>query len=72
MLEADVFKIALLELHRVFLAEDLPVKIVLILHDGIWFTCPAKRATVARVTEAIQKIMENSVRLSVPLKAEMS
>ena len=67
-----MFKITLLELHRAFQVEDLPVKMVLLLHDGIWFTCPAKRVTVTRVSEAIQKIMENSVRLSVPLKVELS
>jgi len=71
MLEADVFKITLLELHRTFQRYGLPVKIVLLLHDGIWFTCPEKRVTVTRVEEAIQKIMEDSVRLSVPLKVEM-
>jgi DNA polymerase I len=72
MLEADVFKITVLELHRAFRAEDLPVKMVLLLHDGIWFTCPSKRVTVTRVTEAIQKTMENSVSLAVPLKVELS
>jgi len=71
MLEADVFKITLLELHRAFRAENLPVKMVLLLHDGIWFTFPHERVTVTRVTEEIQKIMENSVGLSVPLKVEM-
>jgi DNA polymerase I len=71
MLEADVFKITLLELHRAFKSTGLPVRPVLLLHDGLWFTCPAERATVARVTEEIQKIMENSVRLSVPLKVEL-
>ncbi|MGO9121050.1 MAG: DNA polymerase A family protein [Desulfomonilaceae bacterium] len=72
MLEADVFKITLLELHGAFQVEDLPVKMVLLLHDGIWFTCSDERATVARVKETIRKIMENSVRLSVPLKVEIS
>jgi len=72
MLEADVFKITLLELYRAFRVEDLSVKIVLLLHDGIWFTCPAKRVTVTRVAEEIKKIMENSVKLSVPLKVELS
>jgi DNA polymerase-1 len=72
MLEADVFKITLLELHRAFRAEDLPVKMVLLLHDGIWFTCPAERVTVSRVNEAIQKILGNSVNLSVPLNIELS
>jgi DNA polymerase I len=72
MLEADVFKITLLELHRSFQSTDLPVKMVLLLHDGIWFTCPAERATVARVAGEIKKIMENSVGLSVPLRVELS
>jgi len=72
MLEADVFKIALLALHRAFQAENLPVQTVLLLHDGIWFTCPNERVTVTRVKEVIQKIMENRVRLSVPLKVELS
>jgi len=61
----------LLELHGAFLAENLPVKAVLLLHDGIWFTCQAERATVVRVSQVIQKIMENSVRLSVLLKVEL-
>jgi len=71
MLEADVFKITLLALYRSFRCSSLPVEIVLLLHDGIWFTCPAERVTVTRVKEVIQKIMENSVRLSVPLKVEL-
>jgi len=71
MLEADVFKITLLELHRAFQDQNLPVKMVLLLHDGIWFTCPDERVTVTRASEAIRKIMENSVSLSVPLKVEL-
>lgn len=72
MLEADVFKTTLLGLHRAFQVSDLPVKIVLLLHDGIWFSCPNDRVTVTRVTEEIRNTMENSVRLSVPLKVELS
>jgi DNA polymerase I len=72
MLEADVFKKTLLELHRFFRTAGLPVKIVLLLHDGIWLTCPDERVTVTRVGEVIRKIMENSVRLSVPLKVKLT
>jgi DNA polymerase-1 len=72
MLEADVFKLTVLQLSRAFQVEDLPVKMVLLLHDGIWFAYPAKRVTVTRLKEVVQKIMENSVRLSVPLKVELS
>lgn len=71
MLEAYVFKITLLELHRAFQVSDLSIKIVLLLHDGIWFTCPNARVTVTRVTEPIRKIMEKSVKLSIPLKLEV-
>ncbi len=42
-----------------------------LLHDGIWFTCPDERVIVARFIEALKKSMENSVRLSIPLKVEM-
>jgi DNA polymerase I-like protein with 3'-5' exonuclease and polymerase domains len=72
MLEADVLKITVLELHRTFKASGIPFKIILLLHDGIWFACSDHRATVARVAEEIRKIMENSVRLSVPFKVELS
>ena len=40
MLEADVFKKSVLELDKAFKRESLPVWIGLLLHDGIWFTCP--------------------------------
>jgi hypothetical protein len=71
MLEADVFGITPLALNGAFRFSSLPVKIVLFLHDGIWFICPDDRATSARVGEKIQEIMENSVRLSVPLKTKL-
>lgn len=68
MLEADVFKITVLGLHRAFQESGPSVKMVLLLHDGIWFTCPDEPATVTRVIKAIKTIMDNSVSLSVPLK----
>ena len=40
MLEADVFKKSVLELDKAFKQQTLPVDIALLLHDGIWFTCP--------------------------------
>lgn len=43
-----------------------------LLHDGIWFSCPDERATVAHVNEVIKKIMENSVRFSIPLRVKVS
>lgn len=60
-----------LQLCRGFKRNGLPVQTMLLLHDGIWFTCPSERVTVTRVTEEIQRIMENFVKLSVPLQVEL-
>jgi DNA polymerase I len=65
MLEADVFKKTVLELDAAFKRESSPVEMVLLLHDGIWFTCPHEVREKAKAL--IEGIMENSVALSVPL-----
>lgn len=65
MLEVDVFKKTVLELDSAFKREGLLVEIVLLLHDGIWFTCPQEIRDKA--TALIRRLMENSVPLSVPL-----
>ncbi len=65
MLEADVFKKTVLELDTAFKREGLPVEMVLLLHDGIWFTCPHEIQENAKAL--IRQVMENSVSLSVPL-----
>jgi DNA polymerase I len=65
MLEADVFKKTVLELDAAFRREELPVEMVLLLHDGIWFTCPQDLREKAKAK--IKLVMENSVSLSVPL-----
>jgi DNA polymerase-1 len=65
MLEADVFKKTVLELERATEHEGLPIRIVLLLHDGIWFTCPEGIQQKAR--RLIKQVMETAVELSVPL-----
>ena len=65
MLEADVSKKTVLELDAAFQREGLPVEMVLLLHDGIWFTCPHEIQEKAKVL--IRHVMENSVPLSIPL-----
>jgi DNA polymerase I len=47
MLEADVFKKTVLELDATFKREGMPVEMVLLLHDGIWFTCTQEVLGVA-------------------------
>lgn len=68
MLEADVFKKTILELDTAFKREGMPVEMVLLLHDGIWFTCPHEIREAAKAL--IRQVMENSVSLSVPLVAD--
>ena len=67
MLEADVFKKTVLELSAAFKREGLPVEMVLLLHDGIWFTCPNDHAILSKAKQVIKDVMEHSVQLSVPL-----
>ncbi len=67
MLEADVFKKIVLELYRALEREHLPVKMVLLLHDGIWSTCHNDPAILRQAKRVIKDVMENSVQLSVPL-----
>jgi DNA polymerase-1 len=68
MLEADVFKKSILELDKAFKRESLPVRMVLLLHDGIWFTCPEGYAEQAK--RLIKDTMENAVQLTVPLAVD--
>ena len=68
MLEADVFKKSVLELDKAFKRENLPVEIVLLLHDGIWFTCP--EGYVEQAKRLIKDTMENAVQLTVPLAVD--
>ena len=65
MLEADAFKKTVLELDAASKREGLPIEMVLLLHDGIWFTCPVEIREDAQAL--IKQVMENSVPLSVPL-----
>jgi DNA polymerase-1 len=70
MLEADVFKKSVLELDNAFKRESLPVEMVLLLHDGIWFTCSEEICQDAK--ELIRQVMEMAVELSVPLVVDFS
>ena len=60
-----MFKKTVLELDTAFKQEGMQAEMVLLLHDGIWFSCPQDLREKARAT--IKQVMENSVSLSVPL-----
>ena len=65
MLEADVFKKTVLELDRAITREGLQIRIVLLLHDGIWFAC--SEGTQHEAQRLIKQVMETAVELSIPL-----
>jgi DNA polymerase-1 len=60
--EADIMRLAMAKL------ADLPIKMILQVHDEIVFECPAAEAK--GYAEQIKEIMENIVSLSVPLAAD--
>ncbi len=47
------------------------MKMVLLLHDGIWFTCHNDPAILSQAKRVIKDVMENSVQLSVPLEVDI-
>lgn len=71
MSESDVFKKAIISLDVAFRREGLPVVMDLLLHDGIWFTCPDNETVISRAKEVIRMEMEGAVELSAPLKADL-
>ncbi|MGO9571907.1 MAG: DNA polymerase [Desulfomonilaceae bacterium] len=70
MLEVDVFKQTVLAVQDAIKGKGLPVRIAMLLHDSIWFTCPIEAEMVRRAKEVIQEVMEKTVKLNVPLKVE--
>ncbi len=60
-----MFKKTVLKLDSAFKRDGFTIEMVLLLHDGTWFTCPQDFRGKAEAL--IRQVMENSVALSVPL-----
>lgn len=66
---ADIIKIAMINVHKKLREEGLQAKLVLQVHDEVVIDAP--KSEEGRVREILQTEMENAVKLSVPLIAEV-
>ena len=66
---ADLIKLAMVNLHRRIINEQLPMKMLLQIHDELVFETPADHADQA--ADIIRDGMEHAMQLSVPLKVDV-
>ena len=65
---ADLIKLAMVNIHRRILRENLPLKMTLQIHDELVFEAPEAEAT--KMAALVRHEMENAMKLIVPLKAD--
>ncbi len=67
---ADLIKVAMINIQNKIDTEDLPVKMILQIHDELVFELPTKDAD--HHAKWIAKEMENAIKLDVPLKVDIA
>ncbi|MHC4619214.1 MAG: DNA polymerase I [Planctomycetota bacterium] len=67
---ADLIKLAMISIQRKIEGEDLPVKLILQVHDELVFELPAGEAE--EHSQWIRKEMTEAIRLDVPLKVDIN
>jgi len=67
---ADLIKVAMLNIQRKIESENLPVKLILQVHDELVFELPAKQAD--KHAKWIQKEMTTAIKLDVPMKVDIT
>jgi DNA polymerase-1 len=67
---ADLIKVAMINIQRKINDEELPIKMILQIHDELVFELPKKDA--AKHAEWIADEMTNAIKLDVPLKVDVS
>jgi DNA polymerase-1 len=67
---ADLIKVAMINIHRRIEKESLPVKLTLQIHDELVFELPSRE--VKKHSEWISDEMTSAIKLSVPLKVDIS
>lgn len=65
---ADLIKVAMVNLHRTLLTEEVPAKMLLQIHDELVVECPASEQDA--VAKVVVEAMENAMELKVPLRVE--
>jgi len=66
---ADLIKIAMIRIHKRIETEQLPLQMLLQVHDELVFECP--RSFAAEASQLVKYEMENAFVLKVPLIAEV-
>lgn len=67
---ADLIKVAMLNIQRKIEAENLPVKLILQIHDELVFELPADQAD--KHSQWITNKMTGAIKLDVPLKVDIT
>jgi DNA polymerase-1 len=67
---ADLIKTAMIRLHQRIAREDLPLRMLLQVHDELVCEGPGERAD--ELTEAVRAVMVGAMPLSVPLKVDVA
>lgn len=67
---ADLIKIAMINIHEKIESENLPVKMILQIHDELVFEIPAENA--GKYTKIFSDCMTDAIKLDVPLKVDAS
>jgi len=67
---ADLIKVAMISIQRKIEDKDLPVKLILQVHDELVFELPADEAE--KHSNWIEKEMASAIKLDVPLKVDIS
>jgi DNA polymerase-1 len=67
---ADIIKIAMVRLHRIFLEQLLPTKMLLQVHDELVFETPPSQLDT--LIPLVRSVMEGAMKLDVPLKVDVA
>ena len=67
---ADLMKTAMIQLHRRIVAEHLPLRMLLQVHDEL--VCEAPRAAAQAMAEIVREVMSGAMTLRVPLKVDVA
>lgn len=67
---ADLIKLAMIKLHRRIREQDLPLRMLLQVHDEL--VCEAPRDQASRLGKTVADVMRHAMELRVPLKVDVA
>jgi DNA polymerase-1 len=67
---ADLIKVAMINIQRKIEDENLPIKLILQVHDELVFELPAEQAD--KHAKWISELMTTAIKLDVPLKVDIT